>query len=255
MKKVSQKRTSKISIVKALVLALVVSILPLTSFIRVNAAPIMGRSVLISDSVGGSSAVTYTLTTSALPHVPATAVKSVEIKFCDSLTGTCNTPAGFSALSSTLASQPSGLGSATGWTVSAATQGSLRILNASNATTPSGAVSVVWNSVHNPTATNTTFYGIITTYSGSDWTGVLDTGSIALSTATQIQVALAVNETLTFCTGTSITGQNCATASGSLVDLGAGSTTARSSSGASNRPRAPPSLRAPTPTTSGTPRG
>jgi hypothetical protein len=78
--------------------------------------------------------------------------------------------------------------------------------------------------VHNPQATNTTFYGTVTTFSDSGWTTPIDAGSIVISTATQIQVALTVSETLTFCTGTSITGQNCGTAAGGLVNLGAGST-------------------------------
>jgi hypothetical protein len=156
----------------------------------------------------------------------------MEIKFCTSLTGSCTTPTNFSSGSSTLASQPTGLGAASGWTVSAATAGSLRILDASNATAPSGAVSVVWNAVHNPQATNTTFYGEITTFSDSGWTTPIDTGTVALSTSTQISVALTVDETLTFCTGTSITGQNCGTAAGSSVDLGKGSssTTAKGTS-------------------------
>jgi len=223
--KTNIQKQSKFALVRAIILAITVSALPVLNISPASAAPITGRSVVLSNSVGDASGVSYALTTAALP-TSGTIVKSVEIAFCDSLVGACSTPAGFSASSSTLASQPGGLGDASGWTVSAATAGSLRILNASNATTPSGAVTITWNSVHNPTATNTTFYGVITTYSGSDWTGALDTGSVALSTATQIQVALTVNEALTFCTGTSITGQNCGTASGSQVSLGDGSTTA-----------------------------
>jgi hypothetical protein len=221
---IHKNTTKKLAIIRAIALALIISILPIMSISQANAAPIMGRSVTLSTSVGDASGVTYTLATAALPTT-GTAVKSAEIKFCASLTGACVKPTGFANNSSTLSSQPTGLGAASGWTVSTATDGSLRILNASNSTTPSGAVSIIWGNVHNPTATNTTFYGVITTYSGSDWTGALDTGSVALSTATQIQVALVVNETLTFCTGTSITGQNCGTASGSLVNLGSGSTT------------------------------
>lgn len=225
MKKYIQKQQSKFALIRAIILTVAISAFPLINISQANALPIMGRSVLISNSVGDATGVSYSLTSSALPTT-GTAVKSAEIKFCDSLVGACNMPAGFSALTSTLASQPTGLGAAAGWTVSAATQGSLRLLNASNATNPTGAVSISWNNVHNPTATNATFYGIITTYSTSTWTTVIDTGSVALSTATQIQVALAVNETLTFCTGTSITGQNCGTATGSQVNLGAGSVSA-----------------------------
>jgi len=224
MQKISKKQQSKIAIVRAVVLATVVAALPIMNISFVNAAPIMGRSIVMSTSVGGASGVSYALTTSALPT--GTTIKSAEIKFCTSLTGACSAPSGFTSASSTLASQPTGLGDASGWTVSTATAGSLRILNDSNATAPSGAVGITFNGVHNPTATNTTFYGIVTTYSDNAWTTAIDTGSLALSTSAQIQVALKVDETLTFCTGTSITGQNCATVAGSLVDLGNGSTTA-----------------------------
>lgn len=222
MNKNIHTKQSKTRLLTAVILAFVVSVLPVMNIKIVNASPIMGRSVALSTSVGDASGVTYTLTTSALPTT--TAVKSAEIKFCTTVSGACTTPAGFLSTGSTLASQPTGLGAASGWTVNAATAGSLRILNASNATASSGAVSIVWNGVHNPTATNTTFYGVITTYSDAAWTTAIDTGTVALSTSAQIQVALTVGEALTFCAGTSITGQNCGTIAGSQVNLGSAST-------------------------------
>ncbi len=210
-------------ITKTSVVALAIAVLPVLSAIQAGAAAITGRSITLSSSAGAATGVTYTLATAALPTT--TAVKSMEVKFCDSLAESCSTPTGFSALSSTLAEQPDGLGSATGWTVSAATAGSLRIVNAANTTASSGAVEVVWGGVANPTAANTAYYGIITTYSDDSWATAIDTGTVALSTSTQVQVTLMVDETLTFCTGTSITGENCGTIAGSVVDLGVGSTT------------------------------
>lgn len=207
---------------------LVVAAAPVLAITNVaDAAQMTGRSVTLSSSVPAATGVSYALSTAALPTT--TAVKSLQIQFCTTPSGTCTTPSGFSASSSTLASQPTGLGATTGWTVNAATAGSLRIVNASNATVSSGAVTATWNSVVNPTATNTTFYGIITTYSDAAWTTPLDSGTVALSTATQIQVALTVGEALTFCAGISITGQNCATIAGSTVNLGNGSTVATAS--------------------------
>lgn len=210
--------------VNAILLAFVVSIFPIFSVMQAGAAPITGRSIVLSSSAGDASGVSYTLTSASLPTT-GTAIKSFSIQFCTSLAGGCVTPAGFSSATSTLASQPSGLGATSGWTVNTAQTGSLRILNEGNSTNPSGAVSITWNSVHNPTAINTPFYGIITSYSDSTWTTPIDTGSVALSTSGQIQVGLTVSETLTFCTGTSITGQNCGTIAGSVVNLGEGSTT------------------------------
>lgn len=210
------------------VVASAFALIPALTSLPVAAAPITDRSVTLSSSVGGATGVTYTLSTAALPT--STAVRSLKIQFCDAPTGTCNSPSGFtSAGSGTLPSQPTGLGAASSWASNTAVANELRITHASNVTAPSGAVTVTWNGVTNPTANNTTFYGIITTYSDSAWTTSIDTGTVALSTAAQIQVALSVYEALTFCAGTSITGQNCGTISGSSVNLGTASTTATSS--------------------------
>ncbi len=222
MKRKTHKKQLKFALIRALVIAFVVSALPIFDAAQTSASPIVSRSIVLSSSAAGATGVSYALTTGALPTT-TTAIKSVQVQLCTSLTGGCVMPTGFVNSSSTLAAQPIGLGSATGWTVNTATAGSLRIVNASNATLPTGPVTITWNGVTNPTTTNTTFFAVVTTYSDSAWTTVIDTGSIALSTSTQIQVALTVGETLTFCTGTTITGQNCGTASGSLVNLGNGS--------------------------------
>jgi len=207
--------------------ALVMIAAPIFEMPIASAAQITGRSVTLSNSVGGATGVTYTLSTAALPTT--TAVKSMQILMCTTATGSSCTPSGFSSSSSVIGAQPTGMGATTGWTANTATSGSLRLVNASNATASSGAVTASWTGVANPTATNTTFYGIITTYSDAAWTTPIDTGTVALSTATQIQVALSVSEALTFCAGTSITGQNCGTISGSTVNLGNGSTVATAS--------------------------
>jgi hypothetical protein len=201
--------------------------LPFVDALPASAAPITGRAITLSNSAGAATGVTYTLTTAALPT--STPVRSVKVQFCTALPG-CSAPSGFSSAGSgTLPSQPTGLGAASAWSASTASANELRITHASNVTAPSGAVSITWNGVVNPTANDTTFYGIITTYSDAAYTTPIDTGSVALSTASQIQVALSVYETLTFCAGTSITGQNCGTISGSTVNLGTGSTTATQS--------------------------
>ncbi len=188
------------------------------SFGSVYAAQITTRKITLSTSAGAATGVTYTFTSAAVPTT--TAVKSVGIQMCTTASGACTTPSGFSASSSSLTSQPAGIGATSGWTVSAATAGQLRIVNAANATTSSGAVTIVWGGVVNPTANNTTFYARATTYSDSTWTTPIDTGTMALATAQAITVTAAVDETLVFCTGTSITGQNCGTVAGSSVDLG-----------------------------------
>jgi hypothetical protein len=90
------------------------------------------------------------------------------------------------------------MGTGSGWTVSTATAGSLRLTHASNSTAPSGSQTVYFGNVVNPSATNSTFYFRITTYSDSAWTTAIDTGTVATSTAGQITVTASVDETLTF---------------------------------------------------------
>jgi hypothetical protein len=223
---IAQTVQKKLSLITSVA---VMAVTPMLAAMPVGASQITGRSVTLSNSAGAATGVSYALVTAAVPT--ATAVKSVQIQFCTSASGACTTPTGFSASTSTLASQPTGLGATSGWTVNTATAGSLRIVNASNATVPTGAVTINWAGVTNPTANNTTFYGVVTTYSDSAWTTPLDTGTVALSTATQIQVALTVSEALTFCAGTSITGQNCGSIAGNTVNLGVGSTTTASTGG------------------------
>lgn len=200
------------------IMAVVVAIIvPLQT---ANAAQITGRKFTLSSSAPAATAVNYTFASSALPTA-ATPVKSVAAQACTNASGACTTPTGFSAASSTLASQPSGLGSATSWTVDTAVAGSLRITHATNSTNPSGAVSIAWNGVTNPTASNTTYYLRVTSYSDSAWTTAVDSGTVAVSTANQIVVTADVSETLTFCTGTSgVTTTSCTGATGSSVDFG-----------------------------------
>jgi hypothetical protein len=213
-----------ISVPKITAILLAVLVYTFTGLVNVDATPINARSVTLSSSANGANNVTYSLDMAALP-TSTTPVKSLGVRLCASLSGGCTTPSGFSSGSSTLVSQPSGLGAASGWTVNTADSGSLRVLNAANSTNPSGAVSVIWSGVTNPSTANMTFYAVITTYSDAGWTTPIDTGSIALSTSNQIQVSMQVNETLTFCAGTSITGANCGTIAGTVVNLGVGSST------------------------------
>jgi hypothetical protein len=121
-----------------------------------------------------------------------------------------------------------GLGDTSGWTTTSSTTTELRLAKSGNTASPSGAAAVTFSGVTNPSATNSTFFIRMTTYSDATWTTPIDTGVVAASTATQIQVSLSVDETLTFCTGTSITGTNCGTAAGNTVSLGIGSTTGTS---------------------------
>lgn len=172
------------------IITLLAALIPASAF----AAAITARSVTIGSSVASAS-TTYSF---AFTVPSTTAVKSVAFLACTTASGTCTTPSGFSITGSSLSSQPTGLGSATGWSANTATAGSLRITHATNSTAPSGSQTVSFSSVTNPSATNATYFFRITTYSDSAWTTSIDTGTVATSTAGQAQVTATVDETLTF---------------------------------------------------------
>lgn len=207
------------------VIALVLgSVMPLSGL--AEAAQITARKVTLSSSAPSATGVTYTFNFT----VPtATVIQSASFDICTAASGTCTTPTGFVNSSSTLASQPTNLGDASGWTVNTSTAGSLRLSKSGNVAAPTGAQTVVFGGITNPSTTNTTFYARMTTYSGAAWTGAIDTGTVASSVSTAIVVTATIDEALTFCTGTSITGQNCGTIAGSAVSLGALTTTSTGS--------------------------
>lgn len=189
--------------------------------LNVNAAQITARKLTLGSS-SPSASTTYTFNFTV--PTTGTAVLSWEAQICTTPSGACSTPGGFANSSSI--SQPTGLGDATGWTGNTATAGSLRMSNAGNASNPSGSQTVVFSGVTNPSTPNQSLYARITTYSAANWTGAIDTGTVAASTANQIQLSGVMDESLVFCTGTSITGTNCGTATGSTVNFGTFSTTA-----------------------------
>lgn len=190
---------------------------------KVSAAQITARKVTLSSSAASASA-TYTFNFT----VPSsTVLKSFKAEACTTASGTCTTPTGFAGGSSTLSSQPTNYGDASGWTVDS-NAGNLRFKKTANSAAPTGSQTVVFGSVTNPSTTNQTFYMRLTTYSDDAYTTAVDTGVVAASTATAIQLSGTMDESLVFCTGTSITGTNCGTASGSSVNFGTFSSTSTS---------------------------
>lgn len=184
----------------------------------VSAAQLTARKVTLSSSSAASSNATTTYTFDFTTGTTAT-IASIKIQACTTASGSCSVPTGWDEASSTLTSTTfSG-----SWTVSTATDGELRASATGASSTNSGvAKQIVFGNVQNPTTANQTFFLRITTYTGSDWsTGPTDTGTVATSTAEQITVSASVDETLTFCVGTSgITSSSCAGATGSAVSLG-----------------------------------
>jgi hypothetical protein len=164
-----------------------------------SAAQITARKVVLGSSVASAS-TTYAFTFT----VPSsTVIKSVGFAACTTASGACTPAPGFSASTSTLTSQPTNLGDASGWTVNTATAGELRLTKSGNIAAPTGNQSVGFSSVTNPSATNSTFYMRMTTYSDAAWTTPIDTGEVATSTAGNTTITASVDETLSFTLATS----------------------------------------------------
>ncbi|MCX6728301.1 MAG: hypothetical protein NTV39_00825 [Candidatus Saccharibacteria bacterium] len=159
-----------------------------------SASAIAPRKVTIGSSVASAS-TTY----SFVFTVPqATVIKSASFTACTTASGSCTPAPGFSASSSTLTAQPTNLGDAAGWTVDTGTANSLRLKKTGNVAAPTGSQTVGFSAVTNPNATNSTFFMRIATFSDDAWTTGIDSGVAAASTAGQITVTAAVDETLTF---------------------------------------------------------
>lgn len=219
--RVSKKQTPLLLLAVVLVLAVVIAALP--SFGAYAIENITNRTLTLSSSSPSASNATTTYTfTFTVPS--STVVKSVGIQVCDAADGTCNAPTGFSNASATLASQPTGLGSGSGWTIngSPATTHELDIANASNATAPSGSQTIVFGNVQNPTTANHSFYARIVTYSDA-YTTVVDNGVTAASTANPIILTGTMPESLIFCTGQSVSSTagipDCSTATAGNISF------------------------------------
>jgi hypothetical protein len=203
---------------RASVVAMVLMLLGMSGVAQ--AAQITSRSLTLGVSTPSASttyAFAFTIATTGTP------IKSFQAQACTTAIGTCTTPTGWSG-SVTLTGQPTGFGCAAGWTA-ASLAGYLELADASCATNPSGSQTVSFSAVTNPSPTNTAFYMRMTTYSGSGYTGVLDTGNVAASTddaTTDLPVTATVAEFLQFCVGATVTasGANpCGTVTGTSVTV------------------------------------
>ena len=162
-----------------------------------SAAQITPRKVTIGNSLASAS-TTYAFTFT----VPSsTVIQSASFTACDAASGACTrtgAASGFSVTGVTLTGQPTNLGDASGWTVNTATAGSLRLVKSGDVAAPTGAQTVSFSNVTNPSASNSTFFIFMTTYSDAAWATPIDTGTVATSTAGQITVTASVAEALTF---------------------------------------------------------
>lgn len=172
-----------------------------------------------------------------LPNVGAPNVGSIKFLYCTTAAdpagpggSTCVAPTGMSVTGGTLGTQTgvTGFSSTFGGTYSNNDAGAVSRVNGfyitrTAASVAAGtAVTLVVQNITNPTTvsdgTNSgTFFVRITTYSSTNATGTpLDDGTVAASTANQIQLEGVMPESLVFCTGQTVT-VNCGTVTNGVI--------------------------------------
>lgn len=191
----------------------------------VNAAgALTSRSVALGSSAGNTS-TTWTFTFST---TEATALNGITFQVCTTASGACSAPGSWTNAGSAFSSLTYNGSSQTGWALDNAA-GYLRIKNNSSAVSVANPVVATFNTVTNPNTTNSSFFVRVLTFSGDDYTTQVDNGVVAASTTQPITLNITNPESLTFCTGTSVTGQNCGTIAGTTVTFAEASTSATSS--------------------------
>lgn len=210
------KRSSSFTIAFSIFVALVLADVALFSQ-RASAAQIIQRRVHVSNSAVGTRTAGQNVTYSFSFTVPgaASTVQSMDFQFCSTpLPGTdCNLPTGQSVTGVAISGSPTGL---TGWALGTAgnaptnswsngtsgTGGRVRITRTAGTNVSSNtAATIAFNGITNPSTADQEFFVRLVTYTDTAWTTSRDNGTVANSTATQIDITAKVQEVLNFSVG------------------------------------------------------
>jgi hypothetical protein len=211
------------------VLTLAASI-PLLSSPEAYAAQLTSRSLTISSAIPSATSVSYTF---GFTVPTATTILSLKFQACTTAIGTCNAPSGLSFSSGAL-------GSTTGFTgTSLAVDGTgandctpsatVLCINRVSGTDTSGAKTVPFSGITNPSTANSTFFVRINTYSSDDYdsSNGLDDGTVASAVTQTLTISARIQEILNFCIGTTSAADDtdpvpsdCSGVTGTTVDLG-----------------------------------
>lgn len=178
-----------------------------------SAAQITNRSLTLEAgaAAGGSkpSGVVKHLFSFTLPAEGA--LGSMKLEYCTTAAAVpngvdCNTPTGLDTTGATL-----GAMNGVTWSqlkaslTDGAVNGSPYLVRTGAAPWGGGDVTVELDGVTNPQDANTTFFVRLSTYASTDATGTpVDSGSVAASTATPIELSGTMPESLVFCTGATV---------------------------------------------------
>jgi len=171
----------------------------------VHAAQITSRSMTLvaGASDGGSKpgGVVNHLFNFTVPNTGTPSIGSIQFQYCTTASGTCTMPTGLVTTSATIGSQSG----ATCFTMVNTTNGAPYLTRTAASIGVNTALTYQLNTVTNPTATNTSFFVRITTYTSTTaTTGATDTGTVTASTANQIVLTGIMPESLIFCTGATV---------------------------------------------------
>lgn len=184
--------------------------------LQAGAAPLLFRSMTISDNQAGHTGVTY----HAAFLLPSSAtLGSIVIEFCANSPledDTCTVPAGFDMGPATLTSQSG----QSGFTISSASTANRVILTRPPAAGAVGMSDYVFDGVTNPAAGGPLFARIYTHAASDASDGYTDFGGIALDIQGLLNISLEVPPFLIFCVGENITDYDCSTATEPFSDLG-----------------------------------
>jgi len=171
------------------------------------------RSLTLSSSTAGTATNhQFSLTTGT-----TYSIGSIGLQYCTTASGSCTAPTGLSTTAASLSAQTG----ATGFTLLSTTNGAPYLTRTAASIPASTALSFTLSNVTNPTSANTPFFVRVTSYAGTDGaSGLVDAGTVSSSTGGQLSAYGSIGETLSFCVGTSITGVDCTTASGSSINMG-----------------------------------
>jgi hypothetical protein len=193
---------------RVIVASVIFCLMPLST----QAAGLAPRSVKLGSSQAGVVSPNIVNATTAT----AANIGSIGFQYCTLPSGSCVVPTGLTTTAATLTAQSGALG----FTIVSTTNGSPYITRAASLIASSVSLSYTLSGIQNPAATNTAYFVRITTYTGSDGaTGPTDTGTVAVSTAQQVQLTGVTPEILVFCVGTNIT-SDCTTMTGSVINFG-----------------------------------
>lgn len=186
----------------------------------VSAAQLTSRSATLGSSAAGAT-TNYTFTWTS---PTATTIQAIKFQMCDSPLEqtTCTQPSSGSLGSATFQTTSPTTAGLSAFAISGTQNSTQVIISNGSSAAAAGSYTVRLNNVTNPNVANTSFYLRITTYSNTAASTQIDYGAMAVSTANQVQVSANVQESLTFCVGTSGTGCGGGGLTGTQVDLGTG---------------------------------